>query len=188
MAFPTNFGFHHTFNIYQANFVLEGVASSNTLSSTTKNQLTGEAKFVRAFCYFYLINLFSDVPLLTTTAWETNSVMPRTSKSKVYEQIITDLKEAKDLLAEDYGVSNNERIRPNKSTAAALLARVYLYTGNYADAEQQSSFVINNTSLYSLTDVKDVFLQIVKSNLAIATILSAKWSIYNAGRSRLYSL
>ncbi len=75
-----------------------------------------------------------DVPLVLTTDYENNSKLPRTSVSAVYQQMITDLKESYTLLNDNYVDATgtevtNERVRPNKSAAAALLARVYLYTG-----------------------------------------------------------
>jgi hypothetical protein len=78
----------------------------------------------------------------------------------VYQQIVNDLKDAQNLLATDYTFSGNERIRPNKWAASALLARVYLYTRDYSNAELQSTAIINNTSLFSLAnDLNNVFLK-----------------------------
>lgn len=149
--------------IYQANACLEGIAGSGTLSAGVKAQLTGEAKFVRAFCYFYLVNYFGDVPLITTTDYKVNNVMPRTPQAQVYAAIVADLKEASQLMSDTY--QGGERIRPNKSAALALLARTYLYTQQWSDAEQTASTVIAN-SQYSLpADLSQVFLK--NSNEAI---------------------
>src|SRR5258706_7115947 len=114
--------------------------------------MTGEAKFLRAFCYFYLVNLFGDVPLLTTTDFASNSIAPRTPVNQVYDQIIADLKQAVNILPFDYSNTNGERIRATKWAASALLARVYLYTGKYADAETQATLVINNPA-YNLVTI-----------------------------------
>ena len=111
------------------------------------NQLTGEAKFMRAFCYFYLVNAFGDVPLITSTNYLVNETMPRAPAMEVYRQIIADLKGAKDLLANDYSYSNGEKVRPNKWVAIALLARAYLYTGDWVNAEAEATSVISNTGL-----------------------------------------
>ncbi len=94
----------------------------------------GEARFFRAFCYFYLVNLFGDVPLATTTDSTINARLPRIPSDEVYQQIITDLKEAESLLSTEYLDANlksygglPERVRPTKWAASAMLARVYLY-------------------------------------------------------------
>lgn len=70
-----------------------------------KNTLTGESKFIRAYCYFYLVNLFGDVPLITTTNFEINSHAPRTSVNVVYDQMINDLEDAQNLLPAAYPTS-----------------------------------------------------------------------------------
>jgi hypothetical protein len=145
--------------IYSANAVLDGLKTSTGVSDSTKNQLEGEAKFIRAFCHFYLVNLFGDVPLITSTNYQTNAITPRTPASAVYAQIISDLQDARTLLRPDYNVSNGERIRPNQWAAAALLARVYLYLHDWRDADTQATSVINQTTLYSLNpDLNSVFL------------------------------
>jgi hypothetical protein len=148
--------------IYGANSVIEGVAAStsNTLTDSARKELTGEAKFVRAFSYFYLVNLFGDVPLALTVDFNKTRYMARTAVDKVYQQIIQDLKDAQSLLPADYSAAvNQERILPNRWAATALLARVYLYTGDYANAAAQATAVINNSALYSLVpDPKNVFL------------------------------
>lgn len=88
------------------------------------------------------------------------------------QQVITDLIKAQTLLNINYvdaktdTATTIERVRPNKSVATALLARAYLYLGdyngkniaNYADAETQATTVIND-SRYSLSPVTGVFLK-----------------------------
>ena len=144
--------------IYNANAVIEGIAASTsyTLTDTVRKRLTGEAQFVRAFCYFYLANLFGDVPLVLTVDFNKTRYMTRTPVSEVYRQIIADLTEAQSVLtAQPAG----ERITPDKWTATAMLARVYLYTGEYAKAAAQATAVIDNVSRYNLeSDPNKVFL------------------------------
>jgi hypothetical protein len=155
--------------IYQANALIEGLNGSTAINTNIKQQLTGEAEFVRAFWYFYLVNLYGDVPLITSTNYKGNAVAARTSKSLVYTQIITDLKNAGNLVNSNYvDVSDttvtSDRVRPNKAAVAALLARVYLYVGNltkdagnYTTAEAAATVVINNP-LYNLAPLNGVFL------------------------------
>ncbi len=146
--------------IYSANAVLGGLETSTNITDSTKKQLEGEAKFIRAFCHFYLLNLFGDIPLVTTTDQKINAVATRTAETKVYTQIVADLKDAQSLLSPDYRFSNGERIRPSQWAATALLARVYLYQGDWIDAESQSTAVINQSGLYVLNaDLNSVFLK-----------------------------
>lgn len=150
--------------VFKANAAIEGLNASTTLTPIIKQQLLGEAKFMRAFFYFYLVNLFGDVPLALTTDPQYNTLLARTPKDQVYQQIITDLKDAKLLLSSDYLSetllsTTTDRVRPNKWAAAALLARVYLYSGDYVNAEAEATMVINNTSLYSLPVLNNTFLK-----------------------------
>jgi hypothetical protein len=150
--------------IYQSNAVIEGLNNSQAVSSAVKNQLRGEALFVRAFTHFYLVNLFGDVPLITTTDYTKNASVSRTPAATVYEQIVDDLILAQGLLNEEYLTIEDDfvtksRARPNKYAAAALLARVYLYMEDWQNAETQATQVISNTSMYELiTEVDQVFL------------------------------
>jgi hypothetical protein len=144
--------------IYQANSIIEGLEKSPHVSIAARAQLTGEALFIRAFCHFYLTNTFGDVALVTSTNYTVNRNLGRVGPSVVYEQIKSDLLSAEELLSESYASSG--RVRPNRFTASALLARVYLYTQDWARAEDKAMKVLSNTSLYTmLSNPGDVFLQ-----------------------------
>lgn len=150
--------------IYKCNAAIEGLNASSTLTPSVKQQLLGEAKLMRAFFYFYLVNLFGDVPLSLSTDPQINTKLARTPQAQVYQQIIADLEEAKELLSPDYLnetllKKSIDRVRPTKWAAAALLARIYLYTGDYIKAEANATMVINNTNLYSLPTLNMVFLK-----------------------------
>lgn len=150
--------------IYQANAVIEGLGISTGVTQGTKQRLTGEAKFIRAFCNFYLINLFGDVPIIRSTDYHSNSSKKRDPQQDVYNFIIEDLKSAVSLLSEEYVGGNNspssERVRPNKWTATALLAKVYLHIGNWSEAELETTRIILANSTYSLLpNLSTVFLK-----------------------------
>lgn len=154
-------------NIYKMIFVtnsaVEELNKASTITPLIKNQLIGEAKFMRAFCYFYLVNLYGAVPLPLSTDFQINRILPRESISNIYQQIIADLTDATNLLNENYVgkdaiTQTSERVRPNKWAAISLLARVYLFTGKYDDAETQAGKIIGKTDLYNLVDLNSTFL------------------------------
>jgi starch-binding outer membrane protein, SusD/RagB family len=145
-------------NIYQANKIIEGMQAS-ALSESLKRQLIGEAKFIRAYCYYTLVNFFGDVPLVTTTNVQVNLSLGRTPVNEVYNQMISDLKDAQAVLASDYSWSAGLRTRANKWAATAMLARVYLYRKQYALAEAESSKVIANQPTFSLPALSQTFLK-----------------------------
>jgi hypothetical protein len=152
------------YQLYECNTVIENINASTGLSASVKKQILGEAKFMRACYFFYLVNLYGDIPMPLSTDIKINSSLSRTPKDQVYQQIIADLKEAENLLSSDYldaglrkYLTNVERVRPTKWAALALLARVYLYTKDYGNAEATASTLINNGALFNLTDLNDVF-------------------------------
>ena len=146
--------------IYDANAIIEGLNSSNGVSPAVKEELIGEARFCRAFCNFYLVNFFGNIPSIVSTDYRVNEIAFRIDRDSIYKSIIHDLTSAQDVLSTDYSFSKGERIRPNKWAANALLSRVYLFNGDWANSEKQASSVIQNVSLYSLVpDLNAVFLK-----------------------------
>lgn len=143
--------------IYCANAVMEGVQKSTALTSTDKNQFIGEATFVRALNHFYLLNVYGDIPYITSTDYELNKGVKRLPVEEVYKDIIADLKQATELLPETY--ISAERARPNRAAAWALLARVCLFKGDWQDAVTASGKVINNTSYVWENNLENVFLK-----------------------------
>ncbi|MCM4164073.1 MULTISPECIES: RagB/SusD family nutrient uptake outer membrane protein [unclassified Arenibacter] len=145
-------------SIYIANDVLEGIGSSDNLGEGTKLQLEGEARFIRAFCYFYLVNLYGDVPMVLTTDYRINALAPPNPEGEIYAQIAEDLTIAGQILPPDYSAYGLERIRPVKSTAKALLARTYLFTQNWDMADKLATEVIDDPQFELLADLDKVFL------------------------------
>jgi len=174
-------------DIYSTNAAIQGLTGS-TATLTNKNQYLGEAYFCRAWLYFNLVNLFGDVPLTLTTDYKINNGMSRTPQAQVNALIISDLKNAESLLATDYrdanGVVTAVKARPNKLAAQALLARVYLYQKQWADAEAKANAVIGNTSL-KLTLPAQTFLAASTETIwgltPVGTGFVSDWGIYNNG-------
>lgn len=140
--------------IYDANSVIEKLQNNGNIAAPIAAQLIGESKFVRAWWHFYLTNLYGDIPLVLTTDYTVNGKAARMPQPQVYQQIIADLKDAAAYLNSNYVDATDtaittERVRPTKGAAAAMLARVYLYTKKYDSAEAQANLVINS-SMYSL--------------------------------------
>jgi hypothetical protein len=150
--------------VYRTNAALHGLTGSSTLSADVKEKLLGEAYFLRAFCYFYLVNLYGDVPIITSPEYKTNALAARSPVTKVYEQIISDLNLAKGLLTDGYWDASitkpsDDRVRPNKWAATALLARAYLYAGSWKDASEEATLVIDQKASYDTVPLNSVFLK-----------------------------
>lgn len=142
--------------IYQTNACIEGILNSHKLSDNVSNQLLGEVYFIRSLIYFQLIQMYGDVPLVVSTDYEKNAGLKRTNTTDIYAQIKEDLLKATGLLNESYPSAN--RLRVNKWAAKALLAKLYLYKGDWADAESASGQVINAGFYLLEKDFNRVFL------------------------------
>ncbi len=174
--------------LYKCNVAIKGIKESSGLSS--KNQWLGESLVCRATLYFYLVNLFGDVPLALTPDHNVNNKLSRAPREQVYQQMILDLKEAQSLLGTAYtdgfAQPTSTRGRPNRYAATALLARVYLYTGDWASAEAEATSVIEaGTSVFDLVPHASAFLANSKETIWAlsppATGLAPDYNLYNAG-------
>jgi len=134
--------FYNTIN--RANHVIEKVPAITdaALTDGLRNQLVGEACFIRALSYFDLARVFGNVQIfLTPTKTVADKLgVPQSTQAEVYEQVVTDLNQAISLLPDEI-----VRNRARKLTAVALRARVYLYQKKYAEAEADANTVLANT-------------------------------------------
>ncbi|MFW0737137.1 RagB/SusD family nutrient uptake outer membrane protein [Flavobacterium sp. T12S277] len=143
--------------IYAANALIKGLENSQGIETADKEKLKGEALFIRALLHFHLMNVFGKIPYITTTDYHVNAVVHRQSLPEVYQAIIADLSQAKTLLSDPYVASF--RVRPNKAAVSALLARVYLYNGNWNLAATEAGTVISNPLYAIVQDPATVFLK-----------------------------
>lgn len=150
--------------IYAANALMEGVERSSKLSVKEKEQLKGEALFIRAIVHFYLTNLYGQIPYIVPTDRKINNEASKIPIKDIYRNIIADLENAASLLPQDY--ANAERVRPNQFAVKALLARVYLYNESWAEASNAASAVLNALNLYDIEDnASQVFLKDSKETI-----------------------
>jgi tetratricopeptide (TPR) repeat protein len=123
-------------------------------------KVSGESHFLRAWYYYYLANLYGQpynqatasidycVPLKTDPAVE-DKVFSRNTVREVFDQILSDLLESEKEL-DTY--NENSNIRINKTTAQAMLSRVYLFMSDYENAITYANKVISNNR-YRIIDL-----------------------------------
>lgn len=163
--------------IYSSNLLIEQLAQSSLISDHYRQELTGNAKFLRALAYFNLVNTFGDVPLILTTDYRANEKLPRTSTPEIYAQIIQDLGESKSEMSDDYLESS--KFLANRWAAVALLARVYLYTENWEKAEIESTSLISSGRYTPLMDIsQNIFTRNSKESIL-------QYSYSNSARGNL---
>ncbi|MET3112604.1 hypothetical protein AAKU52_000315 [Pedobacter sp. CG_S7] len=121
-------------NIQQTNVIIDRIEPVAFVSAELKARYIGEAKFLRALQYFYLVRLFGAVPLLVKEVSDPEGAFTkvRASVPEVYAQIILDAKDAVAKLPATY--ESNARGRATKGAALTLLGEVYLTLKDYTSA------------------------------------------------------
>lgn len=138
--------------INTANNVIAKVPSIPDMTNEEKDKALAELYFIRALNHFNLLNYFGGIPIKTTATAGTAALnVPRDASGDVYDQIIEDLTFAEAHL----DASMSTKVRASKYAATALLARVYLFEGDYLNAKEKATEVID--AGYSLPDYADVF-------------------------------
>lgn len=157
--------------IFRANIVLEELSETNVEDDDLREQFEGEARFLRAFCYFDLIRLFGRVPLVdkVMTLSEVLNV-ERSEVSDVYDLVISDLETAISLLPGSYESASLGRATSH--AARGILARVYLTrsgptysidgpglaTSEYGDAlTLLDEIIANSDGISFVDDYADIF-------------------------------
>jgi starch-binding outer membrane protein, SusD/RagB family len=128
-------------------------------ANTELQNLVREARFLRALSYFNLVRAWGDVPLiLIPTSQQTTSGDLRVSRNavgEIYAAIIGDLTQALDLPLTSSGTGKG---RATGMAARALLSKVYLYDGNFAQAAQLAEEVLANSSYMLVEDFSTIWL------------------------------
>jgi starch-binding outer membrane protein, SusD/RagB family len=141
--------------VYYANSIIYGSEHSTALSDTDKDRIKGEALLVRSLIYFYLQQLFGDIPYTTSLDYEYNRKISKTDAATVMEHLEADLTEAAGLLQDEY--RDSERIYPNRKVAQLLLARIYLVRNEWSLAEKIADTILLSPLYQFQPDINEVF-------------------------------
>lgn len=121
--------------------LLEHIDNVPSMSAEKTAQYKSEARFLRAFYYFNLVQCWGDVPLKLESTYSSGTVtdkdIARTDKNVIYKFIVKEMEEAADeglLSAKDLGYKPN---RISKSAAWGILARVYLFWAGEHNRDDQ---------------------------------------------------
>jgi hypothetical protein len=136
-------------SIYGFNATIEGIEASKSIDDATKQKLTAELKFLRAFQYFDLVRSWGAVPLITKTLSPTENNYTRTSAADVYAFLKQDLQSAINILPRKSQYSSTDKFRVSKGAAEALLAKIDLYTEDWNGTLNVTNDIISSGE-YSL--------------------------------------
>lgn len=134
--------------IFRANNFIATLDNCKDLPSVeVRNQLMGEALFLRAFFYYELVSMYGNIPLITTTA---AGDYAQATAAEVFGQILLDLKTAADIMPAKAQMGTGH---VDKFAAEALLGRAFLYyTGFYCNGEGIAG--LTSTAYNPLSSVK----------------------------------
>jgi len=138
-----------------ANAILENVTADNIPDQTQRNNILGQAHFIRGLSYFYLVKLYGNIPLVTTTAQSDEDFFPaQASPTEVYSQIVADFAMAEGMLPASW--SGADIGRATSGAATGYKGKAQLYQGNWAEAEAAFKQVVNSGT-YSLIPAENYF-------------------------------
>ncbi len=166
--------------INKANFVIQNEENFENVTEQQKNQAIGEAKFMRAYYYSMLVKRFGGVPLYIEP---TGEGQPRATEEAVYEAIYSDLNDAASKLPSK---ANTDGGRPSSGSALALLGKMYLHNGRWADAKSafgsMSGFaLVNNYEDNFLEETEFNIESVWEINFTLAFGATTDWSGVGTG-------
>ncbi len=147
--------------ITQCNLVLDNIVKVN-MSEGSKNQIIGEALFLRSYYYFLLTQVFGDVPLYLKVTPPDQLKIKKISKADIYKQISSDCDKAANLLPLSHNGSNTGRA--TKGAALALAAKVSLYVNDYNKVLEYTSKIKALNTYKLVKDYRENFMKLSQNN------------------------
>ncbi len=153
---------HYYEGITRANYLLY-YGPDIAMDADLKNRILAEAKFLRAYFYFNLVNIFGEIPLKLNPPLNPDEInKPKSSTDAIYTQIEKDLKEAIDVLENTY--AGTDVGRATKGAALGLLAKTFLYQKKWDEAVNAIT-EIDALGIYNLEEVyKNNFIDSTQNN------------------------
>ena len=139
-----------------SNLILDKIDDGEFTDPNMKEYIRGEAYFFRAYAYWSLCWQFGGVPLYDReVSVDEIRTIPRSTQAETFDFAIDSYKNAFDRLPEEWTGSNIGRI--TKYAAAGMLARLYLFRGNFAEAKPYLASIINSGKYRKEPEYIDVF-------------------------------
>ncbi|MCY4561040.1 MAG: RagB/SusD family nutrient uptake outer membrane protein [Flavobacteriaceae bacterium] len=137
-------------SIANANAIIGNLGNAKNIPQERLGELEGQSKFIRAFNFFFLVRWFGEVQLTSFENQGDIENLPQSSVKEIYTAIIADLQDAEAKLPYTF----EDRGRPTKGAAKALLAKVYL---------TMAGWPVGETSYY--TDARDKAKEVMDSGI-----------------------
>lgn len=175
-------------DIAAANAVLDNVPNIQDpiwIGTNRKSQILGEARYLRAMAYYWLVTEWGDCPLVLSVTNGGSFIVPRNPASEVYNQIITDLTYADSTLADT--AYNKQLGRATKGSADALLAKAYAQKGDYANCLVYCNKVINSGKYSLVSNYANLWGMANKNNVESIFEIQFPGSSYSFWGAELFT-
>lgn len=143
--------------IYICNTILEGIENAHSIGAADRQRIKGEALAIRSLLFFYIQQIYGDIPYPVTTNYAVNRSISKTPAVDVMSRLESDLQDAVSLLPDVY--RNAERIFFNKKAAQFLLAKVYMQQLKSQQAETLLRNIIESSMYQFQNDLTKVFIK-----------------------------
>lgn len=149
--------------IFRCNQVLAYVPNIQFADAAKKEKILAQAKFLRAFYYYYAAVLWENVPLVLKPS-EAADLPQQNTLAEVFAQVAKDLTEAAAVLPEKWDDSSVGR--PTKGAALALLGKTYMQQHKWTEAKTAFDYLVTGAgkSYYNLVDYKENFRATQENN------------------------
>lgn len=151
--------------VYRANQAIANIPDIESMSASAREQMVGEAKFLRAYFHFYLLKMYGlgngrandgpGVPLLTEPLPASEADIPRSPESEVWEQIETDLADA----ASSMSPTAPELGRATQGAANALKVKAHIFQEEWSKAKTLAEEIITSGRYQLAPDYSRIFTQ-----------------------------
>ncbi|MEA4974270.1 MAG: RagB/SusD family nutrient uptake outer membrane protein [Paludibacter sp.] len=182
--------------INRANILLENVDKNLSIDQTYRDRVRAEAKFLRSFYYFNLIQGWGDVPLrLESTKTVVGLSAARTDKQLIYDTLITDIVNSIPYLYKSTDIPYTGRV--TQSAAKGILARIYLFRAGehfrdktspdpnrqfyFSEAKRWALEVKESTIHGLVTPYSRVFMDLSEDKYNSTGVLESIWEAEEAG-------
>ncbi len=170
----------HVLNQYRLDYLI--IARVNQILTTiddvefdqaSKNNIKGQAHFLRAYAYYELVRYFRNAPLhLTPVTTREQAALPLSSEAELYAQVISDAQQAVQLLpnrsAQGIG-------RATSGAARMLLADVYMTQKRWAEAETLLKDIVNSGQYQLIPEYADVFSETSANKNNIESVFEVQY-------------
>jgi hypothetical protein len=144
--------------IFRANLAIDNIPGID-MDPALRGRLVGEARFLRAYAYFRLVQWFGDIPLVEHILTDDQYYnQPRVPKEQVYDFIENDLLEAINVLPEKSKYASADLGRATKGAARGILAKLYMVKHDFSKAVEQCEAIITSGEYSLLARYGDIFL------------------------------